>query len=530
MSKIKLTLGQQQRLNDLTVPALVAAFLASPFYFALFAAGYVYVKHTNRTVAAKVPTYLGAAACAFFFIFIVRFIRDPLSLCFPPTIFNWLFVPKTLVIGLDCFALCLYSLAWFAPSDQMLLERSEQERQARQIHLDDIPIEHRTHIAVLGTTGSGKTTALMRYVAHAMEHNQRLYIVSGKNGTDDNYSLLNQVKRLAQARGYQLLLVSLNEREPMRQPYNPLAEMSPTEAADALTAISEYTEPHYKAVTTSWLKAVCECLIAAGTPLSLNAICEYYDYSALNGLLAKLYKAGTITKEDVARYRSLAKIAEEASLSKSRYANLLMGEGASLFGNGLDCCCASQVKDSKTIFFLDLDSFRYEDFTRSIGKLFIADLRHVISVEADFNQEKDVILDELGSFATEQLLPICAQARSYGYQLIVASQSIADLEAVSDTFTERLMENCGQYCVLQLNSAKDAEFMANLFGTFTTTETTYVSLDQRLGDGVKGTKRLVHEYRISPDEIKGIPPLTAFFYNKRRSDVVYKVKVPFTEG
>ena len=81
MSIIKLTLGQQQRLNDLTVPALVAAFLASPFYFALFAAGYVYVKHTNRTVAAKVPTYLGAAACAFFFIFIVRFIRDPLSLC-----------------------------------------------------------------------------------------------------------------------------------------------------------------------------------------------------------------------------------------------------------------------------------------------------------------------------------------------------------------------------------------------------------------------------------------------------------------
>lgn len=31
MSKIKLTLGQQQRLNDLTLPALVAAFLASPF-------------------------------------------------------------------------------------------------------------------------------------------------------------------------------------------------------------------------------------------------------------------------------------------------------------------------------------------------------------------------------------------------------------------------------------------------------------------------------------------------------------------
>ena len=102
MSKIKLTLGQQQRLNDLTVPALVAAFLASPFYFCLFAAGYTYIKHTHRTLTAKIPTYLGGAACAFFFIFIERFIRDPLSLCFPPTILNWLFVPKSLVVGLDC--------------------------------------------------------------------------------------------------------------------------------------------------------------------------------------------------------------------------------------------------------------------------------------------------------------------------------------------------------------------------------------------------------------------------------------------
>lgn len=73
MSKIKLTLGQQQRLNDLTVPALVAAFLASPFYFCLFAAGYTYIKHTHRTLTAKIPTYLGGAACAFFFIFIERF-------------------------------------------------------------------------------------------------------------------------------------------------------------------------------------------------------------------------------------------------------------------------------------------------------------------------------------------------------------------------------------------------------------------------------------------------------------------------
>lgn len=39
MSKIKLTLGQQQRLNELTVPALVAAFLASLFIFSFLLQG-----------------------------------------------------------------------------------------------------------------------------------------------------------------------------------------------------------------------------------------------------------------------------------------------------------------------------------------------------------------------------------------------------------------------------------------------------------------------------------------------------------
>ena len=63
------------------MPALQRLFLVSPLFFSPFAAGYVHVKHP--TTWQQKFTYFGGAACAFFFIFIVWFIRDPLSLSFP---------------------------------------------------------------------------------------------------------------------------------------------------------------------------------------------------------------------------------------------------------------------------------------------------------------------------------------------------------------------------------------------------------------------------------------------------------------
>lgn len=225
----------------------------------------------------------------------------------------------------------------------------------------------------------------------------------------------------------------------------------------------------------------------------------------------------------------LREIAKEAALSESRYRNLLFGDGASLFGDGLSYESAATAREKNAIFFLDLDSFRYSDFTQAVGKLFIHDIRHIISTETDMNQPKRIIMDELGAYATESLMPIFSQSRSYGYQIIVATQSLADLDAVSETFSERVLENCNQYLILQLNSSKDAERVANIIGTYETIETTRKSSGSGLDPAGTGTKKIVHEYKVSPDTIKELPPLKAIYYNKRNTDNVQFITVPFVE-
>lgn len=447
----------------------------------------------------------------------------------PISIGSWLFgfSPWRMMIPLLTELMLIYTGG--ATADNILLNQSEMRQTELFTHTSNINFRNRSHCCVAGTTGAGKTTYLLQLVEDSIKHDEDLYILSGKNGTDDPRSLLNVTKKLAKNRGRPFYVVSLNEREASRLPYNPFAEMSPTELADAFVCISEFTEPHYKACTSTWIKALCECLNLAGIPLSLTSVCDFYSFDTFTQLVGKLAAAGKISKEKQREYCSLKNIAEEASLSKSRYINLLYGDGSSLFGDGNTYINASKVRREVGIFFVDLDSFRYNDFTQVIGKLFINDIRHLIATERRMDWPKRIILDELGAYATEQLMPIFSQARSFGYQIVVATQSIADLSAVSESFAERVLENCGQYAVFRLNSAQDAETMANIVGTREIVETTHKSSGAYLDAGGAGTKKIVHEYKVSPDLIKELPPLQAILYDKEDIGHVKLLKVPFVD-
>lgn len=448
----------------------------------------------------------------------------------PSSFVDWIFFPSPFQLLIPLLTMAALTSVGYASADTLLLGAAEKEQQGKYQKITKIDYANKSHVFVAGTTGSGKTTYLLQYIFAAVQYGDDVYILSGKNGTDDPRSLLNVTRRIAARFGRTMYTVSLCDHEPDRRRYNPLEGMTPTEAADALVEISEYTEPHYKSCTSSWLKAVCECLLAAHIPLSLSAICDFYDYDDFVQLLSKLVAAGKITKDQQRGYMKLKGIAEEAALSKSRYVDLLLGDGGWFFGSAGDGSVnASKARKDDAIFFADLDSFKYTDYTRAIGKLFVNDIRHLIATERPTAWRKIIILDELGAYATEQLMPIFAQARSQGYQIIVATQSIADLSAVSETFAERVLENCGQYVVLRLNAAQDAEMMANIIGTAETVETTHKSSGTLLDAGGAGSKKVVREYKVSPDMIKELPPLQAIIYDKQDVEHIKLLEVPFID-
>ena len=450
----------------------------------------------------------------------------------PSSFMDWVFLPSPFLLLISLLTMAALTSVGYASADKLLLGAAAKEQQGKYQKITRIDYANKSHACVVGTTGSGKTTYLLQYIFDAVQHEYEVYVLSGKNGTDDPRSLLNVTKRIAARFGRAMYTVSLCDHEPDRRHYNPLEGMTPTEVADALVEISDYTEPHYKACTSAWLKAICECLLAAHIPLSLSAICDFYDYDDFVRLLSKLVTAGKITKDQQREYMKLKDIAQEAALSKSRYVDLILGDGGWFFGNAEDEDSVNATKAQRAnyaIFFADLDSFRYTDYTRAIGKLFINDIRHLIANDRPNGDRKIIILDELGAYATEQLMPIFAQARSQGYQIIVATQSIADLSAVSETFAERVLENCGQYVVLRLNAAQDAEMMANIIGTAETVETTHKSSGTLLDAGGAGSKKVVREYKVSPDMIKELPPLQAIIYDKQDVEHIKLLEVPFID-
>lgn len=523
ISKIDL----HQRLKAVFPYFALVAMVASPAYALLFFALVLIARQKSQWV--KPLKTIGVFGLIVDVAVFCTRIEKALVNAVPDGLMEWIF-------GISSFRLfypilIALLLLWLGnvSADQLLVQQERKKREKQLTYTSEIPFDARGHEFIAGTTGAGKTTLLLQYVRDSIIAGEQLYILSGKNGTDDPRSLLNVTKALADKYNRELVVVSLNRRENARKCYNPLSEMSPTELSDALVTISDYTEPHYQACTAMWIKAICECLNLAGIPLSLNSVCDFYSFDDFRELVSRLSAANKLTKTQTKGYLALKGIAEEASLSRSRYLNLLFGDGADLFGDGEDFTNASIAKRKNAIFFVDLDSFRYTDYTRAVGRLFISDIRHIISAETDMGAKKRVIMDELGSFATEQIMPLFSQARSYGYQIIVATQSIADLDAVSETFSDRVLENCGQYAVLQLNSAQDAEKMSNIIGTYDSIETTRKVSGQLLDPSGAGTKKPVHEYKVSPDYIKELPPLNAVYYNKANPSTVCVIRVPFVE-
>ena len=508
----------KQKIRELSAILIIIGMIAAPLYTGGLLIGALYYK---RNAESK-RNYMIALTAGLIAIIMYAMVygMDVYKL----TVLSWLLgldTARGIIVIISAMLFC--SVDYSKTADDWLVEEEQKKTTNLFSRTSKVDFQNRTHIFIAGTTGAGKTTLLLQYICDSMEKGEPLFILSGKNGTNDPFSLLNVVKKLAEKYGRALHIVSTNLEEPLRKSYNPLKNMTVVELADALCNASEFTEPHYKYCLTTWVKAIGECLKIMDIPFSLRAIVDFYDWDSFLQLLKAIREQEKLTDDQVQEYLKLEDICKTAALSRSRFMNLLFGEGAEIWTE--DGICAQQCREKNAVLFCDLDSFRYSDFTATIGKFFASDIRNVISSEKNPEQTKRVVMDELSAYASEQILPLFNQSRAYGYQIIVATQSIADIRAISDDFAERILENCGQYGVLQLNSATDAEVMAKIIGTRAVIETTRKSQGDFLDKAAAGSKKVVNQFKVSPDEIKELRPLEAIFYSKKEPDKIQFIEL-----
>lgn len=510
----------KQKVRKISIILIIAGMLMTPLYMAILLAGAIHCKTDRKwkQIYMQMLTVLLILMFLFTFFYGGNFDINQAMLI------NWLFHLDWVREVIAYTAVMLFCIIDYSETaDNWLLESEQNKIENFLAKNSIINFENRTHLFVAGTTGAGKTTLLLQYVRDSLQKEEPLFILSGKNGADDQFSLVNTVKKMSKMYGRELHIVSLNQREALREEYNPLKNMTVVELADMLCNASEFTEPHYKYCLSTWLKAIGECLETMNIPFSLKTIMDFFDWNGFSELLREMRTRKKISDEKLQEYLKLEDICKTAALSRARFLNLLLGEGAEIWNeSGI---CAQDCRLKKAVFFCDLDSFKYSDFTETIGKFFANDMRNVISCEKEPGQRKRIIMDELSAYASEQILPLFSQSRAYGYQMIVATQSIADIKAVSDSYAERILENCGQYGILQLNDSGDAETMAKIIGTRSVIETTRKSQGDLLDSSSAGSKKVVQQFKVSPDMIKELKPLEVLFYSKKDTEKVQFLKL-----
>jgi type IV secretory pathway TraG/TraD family ATPase VirD4 len=101
-----------------------------------------------------------------------------------------------------------------------------------------------------------------------------------------------------------------------------------------------------------------------------------------------------------------------------------------------------------------------------------------------------------------------ALLRSCNFHLVVATQSLADIDLVDPTLAESIMTNTNTLICLKINSATEADRLAKRFGTHTAAERTmWVSQGQHTGES---SMRYNESYIVHPNDLKGLTPFTAY--------------------
>jgi len=376
------------------------------------------------------------------------------------------------------------------------------------------------HVFVCGTTGSGKTIALSNFLKSGADNNYPMLIVDGKGDTDKG-SLLEITKKICCNR--KIYVVNLNDPVSSDK-YNPFKNTNTDVIKDMLINMTNWSEEHYKYNTERYIQRLCKLLALKDITISLESLTHYLEVTNFIRLSRDLSKEKLITKEenigDIELSKTSGKIAESAA---ARFATIKESDLGKIFdASGIDIYTA--LKENAIILFI-LNPLLYPEMSPLIGNLIIIDSKKAVSnLYKDKKERIFYIMDEINVYANRSLIDLVNKSRSANVTCILATQSLSDLDNVTDQFKEQIIENCNNYIVLRQNSSVNAEHWGNVIGTKQTMQATY---QIKSGSGeVKSTElgslRKTREYIYHPDDIKLLETGKAIFLSR---DKMFNAKI-----
>jgi len=428
----------------------------------------------------------------------------------------------------------LYKRTWF--------ERFFKRTATRGIYLPAKMLNK--HVCLVGTTGSGKTVTLFNFIHTALATGKALVFVDGK-GDPANIA---KFKRTCRQYRREPVVITLDGATG----YNPFSTGSPTELTDKLITIFDWSEEHYRLGATRFVQLLIRYMRLAGIPTTLNNIVTYSDIKLLNNHHRaagqpkpaaprvaeaapesdmpsfdvpddEAVPAASPAQQDAARVEIMERInsIDKKSISgiQDRLSTLVEGDLGGMF-SAPGAVNLSELIESGGVVLFSLDSLRYPQQSKGVGRLVVNDLKNSVSAHMRRGRKPvAVIFDEYNVFASHEAVDVINKSRSAGYEAVLAFQSLSDIDKLDsgEALRRQIIQNCNTLIVQRQNDAKDAEELSKLFGTYETMETTFQQT--RDGEAGAGSVRGVREFRVHPDEIKNLKTGEAFVKAGTRSGI-----------
>lgn len=381
------------------------------------------------------------------------------------------------------------------------------------------------HTALVGTTGSGKTTTIFNFVYYALAVGQACVIIDGKGDA----VFRTVIESMAQAANREYRTFSMSDEA---QKYNPFALGTPSEMTDKIMAMTEWSEEHYKLSAQRYLQLLFRILQLRQVKPDLPTISRFCNRSELLELLQRKAPNSQQTVDlaeqidfdafdNIAASEELVVASEIKELADcleaidrkaidglaSRIGVLSEGDLRDSLQGDHSAFTLEEILSERLLGLFSLDSLRYPEQARLIGKLVISDLKTSMSCHSRnrHGQRVSLIFDEFNVFASASVVDLVNKARSAGFEALLAFQSLADIDVLphGEAIRRQIIQNCNTLIVQRQNDPKDANELAAAIGSHNTYQLT-IQAGIESGPTGMGSVRKVEEYLFHPNQIKGL--------------------------
>jgi hypothetical protein len=432
---------------------------------------------------------------------------------------------------------------WIGPQGEIIRERSWPSDVEHVSMTRDgdagarLPIGEGRHVFICGGTGAGKTTSARRLLAaRTLDQGAAALLIDQKGDPADE----RELRRLAAAAGRPFILFDPRDPEHSDR-WAPLWGRPGDVAARAVEAIKT-SEPYYADALRQHINLIVDVLHAADRwppsfPFLVSAAGDR-EWPTIRGLAERL---------DGDRHAGLRRRVEDhAGWVSSR-------EGLQALRGGLirlevvmgtawrDVLTPRITPDGDAVAVQLVNALRagavvmwrtyaddMPDEAAAITVLAIADL-HAAAGQA--TAPWTLMLDEFGAvihMAAQRGVSILQRARSHHGQVIVITQSAADIEALSQQagLLPSLADNFTAFVAHRQSAPETRDWLAKLMGT----RALWQHTDQTSGHGNRitgnGSRRRVREFRIGSDEFAALSTGEAIIHTTLGLDPVHARILP----